>query len=141
MLSWLRKSLGMTPATDPVALTNVGHGGFNFEVVGEQSYQSHLRKLSGGRVERGERVVVGCRLRYEINAHTHGPAVRVDVNGVGKVAYFPAEQAAIYASAFYELERGGHVAECQGVLVGGQPDKPSFGIYLDFKPKLLSLQD
>lgn len=138
MLSWLRKSLGMTPATDPVALTNVGQGGFNFEVVGEQSYQSHLRKASGGRVERGERIVIGCRLRYEINSHTHGPAVRVDTIGGRTVGYFPAEQAALYASAFYELEHSGDIAECQGVLVGGQPDKPSFGIWLDFKPKLLA---
>jgi hypothetical protein len=137
MLSWLRKSLGITPATDPASITNVGHGGFNFEVVGEQSYQGHLRKASGGRVERGERIVVGCRLRYEINPRTHGPAVRVDAIGAGTVGHFPAEQAALYASAFDELERGGHVAECQGVLVGGQPDKPSFGIWLDFKPKLL----
>jgi hypothetical protein len=141
MLSWLRKSLGITPATDPVVLTNVGHGGFNFEVVGEQSYQSHLRKVSGGRVERGERVVVGCQLRYEINPRTHGPAVRVDAIGAGTVGHFPAEQAALYVSAFQELERGGHIAECQGVLVGGQPDRPSFGIYLDFKPKLLTSYD
>ncbi len=137
MLSWLRKSLGISSATDPVALANVGHGGFNFEVVGEQSYQGHLRKASGGRQERGERIVIGCRLRYEINSYTHAPAVRVDTTDGRTVGYFPAEQAALYASAFDELERGGHVAECQGVLVGGQPDRPSFGIYLDFKPKLL----
>jgi hypothetical protein len=54
------------------------------------------------------------------------------------VGYFPAEQAALYASAFDELERAGRIAECQGVLVGGQPDRPSFGIWLDFKPKLLT---
>jgi hypothetical protein len=54
------------------------------------------------------------------------------------VGYFPAEQAALYASAFDELERGGRIAECQGVLVGGQPDSPGFGIWLDFKPKLLT---
>ena len=138
MLSWLRKSLGASPTNKQVAVTNVGNGGFNFEVVGEQSYQSHLRKVSAGRVERGERVIVRCRLRYEDNAHTHSPAVRVEADGVGTVGHFPAEQGALYATAFYELERGGHVAECQGVLVGGQPDKPSFGIWLDFKPKVLA---
>jgi hypothetical protein len=137
MLSWLRKSLGITPPADPLAVVNVGHGGFNFEVVGEQSYQSNLRKASDGRAERGERPVIGCQLRYEINPRTHGPAVRVDAIGAGTVGHFPAEQAALYVSAFRDLESGGHVAECQGVLVGGQPDRPSFGIYLDFKPKLL----
>jgi hypothetical protein len=113
MRSWLRKSLGMTPATDPVALTNVGQGGFNFEVVGEQSYQSHLQKLSGGREERGERIVVGCQLRYEINPRTHGPAVRVDAVGAGTVGHFPAEQEA--ASSI--LARRTNMAELQNVLV------------------------
>jgi len=142
MLAWLRNALGMSSDSgqDALPTVNLGHGGFNFEVVGEQSYQSHLRKASRGRVERGERIVVGCRLRYEINSHTHGPAVRVEANGAGTVGHFPAEQASLYAAAFYQLERTGRIAECQGVLVGGQPDKPSFGIWLDFKPKLLSLE-
>lgn len=39
-----------------------------------------------------------------------------------------------------ELEQGGQIAECQGVLVGGQPGKPSFGVWLDLKPKLLGLR-
>ena len=113
MLSWLRKSLGMTPATDPVALTNVGHGGVNCEIVGEQSYQGHLRKLRGGRVERGERIVVGCQLRYEINPRTQGPAVRVDAFGAGTVGHFPAEQEA--ASSI--LARRTDMAELHNVLV------------------------
>lgn len=52
--------------------------------------------------------------------------------------YFPAEWAALYASAFDELERGGSIAECQGILVGGQTDKPRLGIWLDFEPNLLT---
>jgi hypothetical protein len=140
MLPWLRRALGISSGTGAAsfALVNLGHGGFNFEVVGEQSYQNRLRKVSAGRVERGERVIVGCHLRYEINSHTHEPAVRVDTSGGRTVGYFPAEQAELYASALDKLERGGSIAECQGVLVGGQPDKPSFGIWLDFKPNLLT---
>jgi hypothetical protein len=138
MLSWLRRLLGISSATDTLALVIVGNGGFNFEVVGEQSYQDRLSRVSAGRVERGERIIVGCRLRYEVNPYTHRPAVRVDIAGGQTVGYFPAEQAALYAAALHELERGGRIAECQGVLVGGQPDKPSFGIWLDFKPKLLT---
>jgi hypothetical protein len=45
----------------------------------------------------------------------------------------------MFADAINKLEQRGEIAVCEGVLVGGQPDKPSFGIYLDFKPKLLSL--
>lgn len=138
MLSWLRRRLGIFPAFDSRVLAIVGNGAFNFELVGQQSYQDRLSRLSAGRVEKGERVIVGCRLRYEINPYTHGAAVRVDISGGQTVGYFPAEQAALYASAIDELERGGRIAECQGVLVGGQPDGPSFGIWLDFKPKLLT---
>jgi len=137
MLSWVRKRVrGLRHAKPPV-LAIVGNGAFNFEVVGQQSYQDRLSEVSAGRLEKGERIMVACRLRYELRPHYHRPAVRVEIAGQ-TVGYFPAEQAALYASAFEELERGGRIAECQGVLVGGQPDRPSFGIWLDFKPKLLT---
>jgi hypothetical protein len=136
MLSWLRKSLGIPSATEGRAAANLGHGGFNFEIVGEQSYQKRLRRISAGR---GERVTFQCHLRYEINSHTHGPAVRVDASGGHTVGYFPAAQAEVYAAAIHELEEGGQSAECQGILLGGQPGRPSFGVWLDFKPKLLEV--
>jgi hypothetical protein len=115
----------------------LGHGGFDFEIVGEQSYQDRLKRVSASRVERGERVVFTCHLRYEINSYTHAPAVRVDASGGRTVGYFPAEQAEVYAAAFLKLEQGGQIAECQGVLVGGRPGKPNFGVWLDFEPNLL----
>lgn len=145
MLAWLRTLLGGSSASafrpTEGRQTNVGRGGFGFEVVGEQSYQSALRKVSAGRVERGERVTLVCHLRYEINSHTHGPAVRVDTNGGRTLGHFPAGQALKYAEAINKLEQRGQIAVCERVLVGGQPDKPSFGVYLDFKPKLLSLHE
>src|SRR5438309_1881416 len=108
-MKWLRRALGMSSSTGVGAVTiaNLGEGSFDFEVVGEQSYQARLREVSGGRVERGQRVIVGCQLRYEINSHTHAPAVRVDTidqgSGSRTVGYFPAEQARLYASAFHDL--------------------------------------
>jgi hypothetical protein len=78
MPSWLRRALGTPAPNSPATLINVGMGGFNFEVVGEQSYQTQLRRVSAGRVERGERVTVACRLRWEMNSYTHAPAVRVE---------------------------------------------------------------
>ncbi len=137
MLSWLRKSLGIPPARGAGAAANLGIGGFDFEIVGEQSYQDRLRQISAGRVERGERVTFQCHLRYEINSHTHEPAVRVDASGGRTVGHFPAEQAAVYAALIHALEQAGQSAECKGVLVGGRPSKPFFGVWLDFKPKLL----
>ena len=77
MLAHLRTLLGSPSASASHPTegreTNVGQGSFGFEVVGEQSYQGALRKVSAGRVERGERVTLVCHLRYEINSHTHGP--------------------------------------------------------------------
>jgi hypothetical protein len=144
MLSWLRKLLGTSSANGSRPTegreANVGHGGFGFEVVGEQSYQNHLRQVSAGPVDERGRVTFACHLRYEINSHTDAPAVRVDTSSGRTVGYFPADQAQVYAAAIAKLEQGGDIAVCQGVLVGGQPDKPSFGVYLDFKPKLLSLR-
>jgi hypothetical protein len=137
MLLWLRKSLGIPSAPGAGTSATLGHGSFDFEIVGEQSYQDRLRQISAGRAERGERVTFRCRLRYEINAHTHEPAVCVDASGGRTVGHFPAEQAEVYAVRIHALEQGGQSAECQGVLVGGQPGKPYFGVWLDFKPNLL----
>jgi hypothetical protein len=119
----------------------VGSGSFDFEVVGESFYQDHLREVSAGRVERGDlHVTFHCTLRWEINDHTHEPAVRVEASGGRLVGHFAAEVADIYAQALHEFEAGGQVAECQGVLVGGRPNKPTFGVWLDFDPKRLVTQ-
>ena len=151
MLSWLRdlfkgsisspapdQTVSVWPSRPRKSPSSVGSGGFDFEVVGESFYQDHLREVSAGRVERGDRhVTFPCTLRWEINDHTHESAVRVEASGGRLVGHFAAEVADIYAQALHDFEATGHVAECQGVLVGGQPDKPSFGVWLNFKPKLL----
>jgi hypothetical protein len=137
--SWLRKALRSPSDAGPGGVANVGHGGFNFEVVGEQSYQNRLRKVSAGPADQRGRVTFQCHLRYEINSHTHAPAVRVDTSDGHTVGYFSAAQAEVYAAAFHELEEGGQSPECQGLLLGGQPGRPSFGVWLDFKPKLLEV--
>ena len=153
MLSWLRNLLDPSPvasrsaaqSTAPATATVgsaavdfaiVGDGAFDFEIVGEKSYQDRLVQISAGRVENGERnVTFRCLLRYEINPRTHLPAVRVDASGGRTVGYFPAEQAEVYAHAIRKL--AGEAGECQGVLVGGGPDM-YFGVWLDFKPALLT---
>jgi hypothetical protein len=145
MPAWLRKLLGTSSATASRPAVgreaNLGHGGFGFEVVGEQSYQNRLRKVkAAGKANEHGHVTFACQLRYEINSHTHSPAVRVDTSDGQTVGYFPQEQAKIYAAAIAKLEQGGDIAVCQGVLVGGEADKPSLGVYLDFKPKLLGLR-
>ncbi|HEY8950961.1 MAG TPA: hypothetical protein VIP78_00160 [Candidatus Dormibacteraeota bacterium] len=53
------------------------------------------------------------------------------------VGHFPAEVADIYAEALRKFEMAGLSAECRGMLAGGSPDKPTLGVWLDFKPNLL----
>jgi hypothetical protein len=138
-LSWLRR-LGGSPVASPSNVCACGDGNFDFEIVGEASYQDRLRRISAGRLESGvRRVSFSCHLRFEINGHTHKPAVRVDASGGRTVGYFPAEQAEVYAPILREIEQSGRKAECVGVLVGGYGDRPSFGVWLDFKPSLLRL--
>jgi hypothetical protein len=136
-MSWFRRR-GSTPDVKPSKGCICGDGNFDFEIVGEASYQDRLRQISAGRRERGEsHVSFPCCLRFEINSHTHAPAVRVDASGGRTVGYFPAEQAEVYAPILQGIERSGRRAECVGVLVGGYGDHPTFGVYVDFKPALL----
>lgn len=53
----------------------------------------------------------------------------------------PAEKFSLTRRPIAEFDRlvPERTSEISGL--GGQPNKPSFGIYLDFKPKLLSLKD
>ena len=137
MLSWLRRFGGL-PSNSPSHACLCGDGKFDYEIVGEASYQDRLRRISAGRREHGEQhVTFRCYLRFEINGHTHMPAIRVEASGGRTVGYFPAEQAEVYASILREIEESGRRAECDGVLVGGYGDKPTLGVWLDFKPSLL----
>lgn len=135
MLSWLRR---LTTVPTAPSSCICGDGDFDFEIVGESHYQDRLSQISAGRQERGDaQVTFPCLLRFEINSHTHGPAVRVDASGGRTIGYFPAEQALVYAPILQAIERSGRRAECVGVLVGGFGERPTFGAYLNFKRDLL----
>jgi hypothetical protein len=119
VISWFRRR-GTAQDSKSSNRCVCGDGNFDYEIVGEASYQDRLRQISAGRRERGERHVnFPCYLRFEINSHTHAPAVLVDASGGRTVGYFPAEQAKVYAPILREIELSGREAECVGVLVGG----------------------
>jgi hypothetical protein len=136
VLSWLRKR--GNASTNPSNTCLCGDGNFDFEIVGESFYQDRLKQISAGRRERGEQhVTFQCHLRFEINAHTHLPAICVDASGGRTVGHFAAEQAEVYAPILREIEQSGRRAECVAELFGGYADRPTFGVWLDFKPSLL----
>jgi hypothetical protein len=135
MLSWLRR-LTAAPPAQPGCVC--GDGDFDFEIVGESHDQDRLSQISARRQERGDaQVTFPCFIRFEINSYTHGPAVRVEASGGRTIGHFPAEQATVYAPILQEVQRSGRRAQCVGVLVGGYGERPTFGVYLNFKRELL----
>lgn len=97
--------------------------GFSFEVVGEASYQSALRKIAGpGSV----RSYFDATLQPEpSNAHDAN-AVRVEIQGK-LVGYLPRSKAAKYKRVYRDSAQF-----CRCVVVGGGKSK-SLGVWLDFE--------
>ena len=101
-----------------------------FGIVGEASYQPALRRISGGRRERGEDVEFEVLvLREPDNAHDSN-AVCVTVNGVGTVGYFRRDEAARAQRVLAKLEAEGQLLVCPAFLIGGEDGK-HLGVLLD----------
>ena len=105
-------------------------------------FSAHSLRLNGLSPSRERRGHDG--IRPWLWSDGHCPSELVQPYGLTPatvtLGHFPAAQAEVYAAAFYDLEHGGWVGECQGVLVGVQADKPGLGVWLDFKPKLLNVR-
>ena len=105
-------------------------GGFGFEVRGEASYQHALRRLSGGRAERGEEVRFRVVLRPEPTNRQDSNAVAVYAEGDGLIGYIARENAAEIQVPLLKLWTAHQVAGCPAKLIGGGPDKPTLGVVL-----------
>jgi hypothetical protein len=122
-LRWLTSRRGWSPAK---TIELKGDGAFDFEVVGEASYQKPFEGLAGGRWEHEADVLCRARLLPEAtNAHDRN-AVAVYVEGL-KVAYLDRRKAAEYPFRC--------AAECNAVICGGWDrgplDRGHFGLKLD----------
>ncbi len=122
-----RDSADMPAGTRKVTCTA---GRYCFGIVGEASYQPALRRISGGRRERGEDVKFEVLVRREPDNPYDSNAVCVTVNGVGTVGYFRRDEAARVQTALSTLEAVGHVLVCPAFLIGGE-DRKYIGVLLD----------
>jgi hypothetical protein len=94
-------------------------GEYCFGIVGEASYQPALRRISGGRRERGEDVEFEALVQREPDNAYDSNAVCVAVNGVGTVGYFRRDEAARAQSGLSKLEAEGQLLVCPAFLIGG----------------------
>ncbi len=130
LLLWIRKLTTRAPD-----LRLEGPGDYDFEIVGEASYQDALEILAGGRTDDGHRrVLVTARLVHEDENPHDDQAVRVDVNG-RTVAYLTRASARIYRRWMAGQGHAGRTATCSAVIVGGWDHGPRgrghFGVKLD----------
>jgi hypothetical protein len=67
----------------------------------------------------------------EPNNEYDGNAIAVHADGVGHLGYLSRDDAIDYQPVFAALgQRGYTVAVCPAFLIGGEPDKPSYGVLL-----------
>jgi hypothetical protein len=104
-------------------------GDVGLEVVGESRYQTELRTI----VDRVGRDVLAVLTPEPTNPYDPN-AVAVMVNGV-LVGYLPREIAPDFQPAVMRLQQRENLPiALRGRIVGGEPDRPSLGIWLDHDP-------
>jgi hypothetical protein len=110
-----------------------GPGDFDFDIVGEASYQTALRAIAGPKSEDGVRRRCTAYLILEDSNPHDRNAVRVDIDGL-TVGYLDRRMAKQYRA---ELARQKWSATMQAdaVIVGGwkrgRSDEGSYGVKLD----------
>ncbi len=127
-----RRLFGSKETRKVLPAVDVGTGDFNQAIVGEASYQDELRRIAGGRTERGERVEFRVVLVPEPNNKYDRNAVAVYADSGGVIGYLSREDAEEYQPTIVAFIRGrnGHPS-CRAVMAGGQGQKRSIGVWLD----------
>ena len=99
-------------------------------VHGESHYQPALHQTATLAIEDdGERVFQAILVAEPENEHD--PNAIAVYSTAGKVGYVPSDEAPAYRPVFEEIARQGcRAGVCTGLLVGGTPTKPYFGVVL-----------
>ena len=111
------------------------------QIVGEQSYQPALVKLSGGRTwdGTGKSFVTACLVAEPRNSHTKAPAVRAEIGGM-VVGYIPSDQVKQFYPAVLKLSSSTSPVTCRAYFTGGwdrgPDDRGSIGVVLDIDESL-----
>lgn len=117
---------------EPVHLP--GPGTYEFDIVGEASYQGALEQLCGGRTEESaEHFAQAVLLLEDSNPHDN-QAVRVDIQG-HTVGYLSRKDARSYRAQLRKLGHRRIACWCNAKIVGGwersRNDRGHFGVKLD----------
>lgn len=111
-----------------------GPGSFDYEVVGERSYQPALEKLAGGRTEDSADIECVAVLIPETDNPHDKNAVRVEIRGL-TVGYLPRDFAKRYRRYLRHHNQPLACISCNALITGGWDrgfgDKGYFGVRLD----------
>lgn len=105
-------------------VVTAGDGLFNFHLVGEAQHQDTLSKLP----RTGEFPVI---LQCEESPRPDHTAIAAYSAAGDRLGYFPSEDAERHCDDL-DAAQGFGLVVCAGRLIGGTPEKPSFGVVTDF---------
>ena len=112
-------------------------GNFDFEIVGESSYQQALCSLTGSHGDNSPDKECTALLIPEGNNPHDGAAVRVDIDNM-TVGYLSREDARSFRKRLCAKKMSGQLTCCAALIVGGfrmkNGLKASYGVKLDIKP-------
>ncbi len=118
----------------PPPLQLEGSGDYDFEIVGEASYQDALEAICGGRTDWSQEKPVIATLIHEDRNPYDDQAIRVDVEG-RTVGYLTRAGARQYRKWLAAQGYAGRTATCSALIVGGwdrdDRGRGHFGIKLD----------
>jgi hypothetical protein len=106
---------------------------YDFDIVGEASYLSTLRRIDGGRLARGKTVITPVLVVPEPTNEYDANAIAVLVEGFGKIGHFSRDAALEWASVSHALQARNAVGVSYGWLMGGTAEKPNIGVWLCLK--------
>lgn len=128
MFGWFRKTRVVR------AIQVESDGSFSFDIVGEASYQSELKKIAGPKsVESKEHHCQALLICEDNNKHDrHAVCVVIQDNVVG---YLPREVARDYRKWLIKIDTSMPIVAANAKIVGGWKDERSeghYGVKLDF---------
>ena len=116
----------------PVRLS--GPGTYEFDIVGEASYQDALSKICGGKQEESAEHYADAELYLEDDNPHDKKAVCVLIEGK-TVGYLSRKEARAFRKQIEELGQENSVLLCKAIIVGGwkrsKRDEGYFGVRLD----------
>ena len=128
----------LRPNRSTVTINLPGPGTFEFDIVGEASYQDELSNICGGKTESSAEHYVDAELYLEDENPHDSKAVCVSVKGK-TVGYLSRKDARNFRKQVKEYEDQDPIFFCKAVIVGGwkrsKSDQGNFGVRLDLPVK------